>query len=153
VAFSTDGSTLAATADRNFMEEIDLWDVSGPTPKVRTTIPIGDTSPAEKIIMLAFSADGKKLAAGHGNQTISVWEISGSPLRKPAQFKHPGPGGLLSLTLSPNGKTVASGGAGQAILWDVTIDPVKQREDLKGGFFSGFEDLAYSQDGKYLASG
>lgn len=65
---------------------------------------------------------------------------------------------VYSVALSPDGKTLASGGGylgpdlkpGEIMLWDV--DTGKRRESLKG-HSGGVWSVAFSPDGKTLASG
>jgi WD40 repeat protein len=110
---------------------------------------------------VAVSPDKSAVAAGRGNQIHLYGAAKGEYLKalvdpglKTADGK-PVPGAahlslVESLAFSPDGKTLASGGFREVILWDVPGGQIKRR-------LSGFADrvvaLAFSPDGKYLATG
>src|SRR5581483_7263334 len=101
----------------------------------------------QQLLCLAFSPDGKLLAAGGYSSTSAVWEVATGKLR----HKLPGHKYLISqVSFSPDGKTLVTTNWNQTIrLW----------ETLTGRQRSRFEDpgkpcaVAFSPDGRILASG
>jgi WD40 repeat protein len=70
VAFSPDGKTLAAQGVDNTYPTIRLWDVATGKVQRRLQIPaMGGTQ------SLAFSPDGTKLASGHEDGGLVVWDL------------------------------------------------------------------------------
>ncbi|MFI0607111.1 MAG: caspase family protein [Anaerolineae bacterium] len=106
----------------------------------------GHSSSVESV---AFSPDGKTLAAG-SEGTIILWDVAsrspiGQPLAGHSDY-------VLSVAFSPDGKTLASGSRDNTIiLWDVASwSPIGQPLD---GHSSYVTSVAFSPDGKTLASG
>jgi WD40 repeat protein len=70
------------------------------------------------VYSVAFSPDGKTLAAGSADGTVGLWDVAtgqqiGDPLAAPG-------GPVYSVAFSPDGKTLAAGSADGTIrLWDV----------------------------------
>ncbi len=82
------------------------------------------TGPTGPVYSVAFSPDGHTLAAGSGDDTIWLWNVTdpahatriGQPLTGPT-------GAVYSVAFSPDGHTLAAGsGDGTIRLWNVT-DP------------------------------
>ncbi len=68
---------------------------------------------------VAFSADGRYLAAGHAAGGIAIWDLE-SPDVEPTRFDARG-GGVSSVSFGPAGMRLASGHEdGNARLWDVS---------------------------------
>jgi WD40 repeat protein len=129
-----------------------LWDLA--TNKAAQTL-VGSQ---HVIYAMAFSPNGKTLAAGCGDGALALWDVaSGRRL-------HVSPGhefSVLSVAYAPDGKTVASRGDDRVLrLWDPTNGKQKERLELVGlqresaGWDAGSslrQSLAYSPDGKRLA--
>jgi WD40 repeat protein len=101
------------------------------------------------VYSLAFSPDGKILAAGTCQSTIFLLDVEtceqiGEPL-------HPHNVEVVSVTFSPDGKLLASDCGKTIILWDV------ENHQPIGPPLTGHKDwvisAAFSPDGKILASG
>ena len=95
--------------------------------------------------LLAFSSDGKRLAtaARHDqDKVIRVWNANTGKLLQ--TLKHPER--IISMTLSPDGKTLISGSEDRRIrLWDTRTGKNTQTVDM------GIETLTYSPDGSKIA--
>jgi Tol biopolymer transport system component len=100
-----------------------------------------------RVFSVAFSPDGKTLAAGSWDESVRLWEISsGKELR---QFdKQKGP--ARSVGFSPDGKLLTCAGDGfPIVLWDVAT--AKEVRRLVG-FNGPITFVTFSPDGKLVAS-
>jgi WD40 repeat protein len=99
---------------------------------------------------LLFTPDGRKLISiGEWDGKIRVWDVAAGKL-----LRLFGGGGWLSraIALSPDGQSLAQGSRGNSVvLWDLATG--KQRAGQLQGHDSPVGDLAFSPDGKLLASG
>ena len=88
-----------------------LWDV--PRRRERATL----RRPGKEVTGLAFSPDGKTLAAGQNASTVAVWDVAGG--KRAATLKgHTGP--VRSVGFSRDGKALASGGDDRTVrLWEL----------------------------------
>ena len=110
---------------------------------------------------MAFSPDGKTLAAGYGASAAAsaawccgTWPAASGWRSDPLAVKE---GDVSSVAFSPDGKTLAAGygvgsGGGGVVLWDVAArkrlaeDPLPVKE-------GDVSSVAFSPDGKTLAAG
>jgi WD40 repeat protein len=120
---------------------------------------------------LAYSPDGKLLAAGTADNTIRLFEAAtGREVRRlaghqprrysPARNQRTaldvlvgsvGPGNVTAVAFSPDGKTLASGGWDEAVrLWDVATG--EERRRLDGHRRGMVAAVIFSRDGRHLAS-
>jgi tetratricopeptide (TPR) repeat protein len=101
---------------------------------------------------LAFSPDGRHLAAARGSGTVRVWDEAGRALHEqPMQ----GPPGLSSLAFSPDGSRLAGVSRERVQVWDVASGQdmlfLVGAESRPGD--NGFNPvLAWSPDGSRLAA-
>ncbi|WP_157474177.1 TIR domain-containing protein [Parafrankia sp. EUN1f] len=95
---------------------------------------------------VAFSADGRLLAAGGGDGTVRLWSpATGTEL--PASLAHGEP--VSTLAGAPAGQVIAVGGTGGAVrLWD----PVARTNEVLAGHERGVTAVAFSPDGKLLVT-
>lgn len=106
--------------------------------------PTSCTSPS-----IAFSPDGKTIACGNKDGTITLWGSNGEPIGKPFLHGHEGP--INSIAFSPNGKYVVSGGQdGTVRLWNCQGQSIG--EPFRGHTGQVYS-VAFSPNGKYIASG
>lgn len=143
---SPDGNTLAAVGNRK-SNELWLWDVrSGKSTKMP------DTHPKE-IHSLAFSPDGRLLAAGGKDGTIHVRDVAtGKEVGQIQGFA--AQNSAMCLLFSPDGKTLASGAMGFpnnviGRLWDVASG---KEHRVFADHLAGESPAAFSPDGKVLAT-
>jgi WD40 repeat protein len=165
-AFSADGKVLATTWDENSNfggapGQVVLWDAGN--GKKRGTLAGNET----QTYFLRFSPDGKKLATG-GENCLDFGQppsANGTPLSYSVKLWNLANGknlGSMALgtvaAFSPDGKLLVtnSSGAkpgkesGYVRLWDLTKN--KQKAILKGDHASWLAALAFSPDGKLIAS-
>jgi RNA polymerase sigma factor (sigma-70 family) len=138
-ALSPGGKLVAAgTMDRT----IRLWDVT-------SGMPLHQLMGQVVTYAMAFSADGKSLAAG-GKGPLELWDVTtGRRLRSWPDAKQQV--SIASLTFSPDGKVLAAGGWQRIILREIATGQERELPGHKKDRTIGA--LAYSPDGRFLASG
>jgi serine/threonine protein kinase/WD40 repeat protein len=137
LAFSPDG-TILATSLSCPDHKTRVWDLT--TGEQRRELEGGG--------VIAFSGDGQLIAIGHGSGSqgrICIWHISTGARVGTAMQAHGD--GVSALSLSPDGKTLASWGTNQSLddpvkLWDISTQ--KELRSFKGRFPS------FGPDGKLL---
>jgi WD40 repeat protein len=143
LAFSPDGKTLATGCDDRTVK---LWDVS--SGKERATFADFD----HQIYALAFSPDGALLAvAVRDSRTILLLDATNGRVRD--RFQQPKGVVSVALAFAPDGKTLASGEGGEryaVTLWDVQTG---RPQTVLRGHTDSVLTVAFSRDGKLLASG
>ena len=115
VKFSPDGKTLAWCFTRPMPGEtaggVRFWDVAANEP--RGQLPVDFLG---QVFAIAFSPDGRELAAADADHRVSVWDVA-SRKRLRELIGHTAV--ITSVAFSPDGKTVASGAYDGLIrLWD-----------------------------------
>src|SRR5690606_21579115 len=129
-----DGSTVATGGTDGALR---LWDArTGQPLRTVSTFPFGVAS-------VAFSPDGRLIAAGRSWSAVVFDLASGRELRKVEHM-----GGLGPVTFAPDGRALASGsGSGQVLITDLSSGAraaFGQRYPARG--------LSFSPDGRTLAS-
>jgi WD40 repeat protein len=121
-----------------YSRPVKLWDFA--THQVVKTFP----EPGSR---LAFSPNGKILAAACDNDTLKLWNVeTGQEMRRLDNA-----GEVLCLSFSPDGQTVAAGNwAGEVQLWNVATG---ERVLPLLGHTTIVWSLAFSPDGRMLATG
>ncbi|RKU20000.1 hypothetical protein C6503_06970 [Candidatus Poribacteria bacterium] len=136
IGFSPDGRIFASSSTNE--DKLRLWDVATGTHKAAF-----DTDAD----CFAFSPDSSTLATGSWRGELNLWDVS-SATHKVEFLGHLS--GIFSVTFSPDGGTLASGGSDKLYLWD--IDSGARKLSITG-HTDGVYSLAFSPDGKTLASG
>ena len=164
VAFSPDGKTLASGCF--YENEIKLWDVA--TGRALRTL----TGHSGDVNRVAFSPDGRVLASASNDGTVRLWDAkTGAMLRAltaeklktgNAEMDDPRPNSINSLAFSPDGKTIASGGA-EFNLWDAATGRLMRKLTPQtgpagyatpGGFRgNSIAPVGFNADGAILAGG
>lgn len=106
------------------------------------------------ILSVAFSTDGKTLAAGGADRAIGLWDVGTH--KQSGEIPHRHKHDISSLAFSPVGEhnsiLASADVGGTIILWDL-----KSREPLIWQLLAGHADrvlgLAFSADGKVMLSG
>lgn len=157
IAFSSDGRLLVAgSADGT----VRLWDVANPerpTPVGRALKVPGAAGAGGYVQSVAFSADGRTLAAGTSVKTVWLWNVSrpaapaafrGMPLRGPAAL-------ISGVAFSPDGRTLAASSDDDKVwLWSVGARSGTPRSDGTLTGATGWANtIAFSPDGRSLAEG
>lgn len=147
VAFSPDDSMLA-TASYN--TTVRLWDLE--TRKVQRMLE-GHT---QWVRTIAFSPNGTIVATGAGDGLIKLWNVSDGKEIRTMEVKETC---INVVKFSPDDQLLASGSTdGYIRFWDVETGGLTRclddDDDLDedDGHYCIVEDLAFSQDGKLLAS-
>ena len=141
VAFSPDGKTLASSSADS---EIILWDI--PTAKCRQSLTTQHTG---AVYCVAFSPDGKTLASGSRDKTLRLWDPYTGEHKTTLRYPHE----VTSVAFSPDSTILAIGwsGWGNNRIQLLNMETLRPRETLVG-HTEGMTDLAFSTDGRTLAS-
>ncbi len=147
VALDRDGQRLAVN---NGQRGVYIHDVGGPPQARRLLGSLG----ADAVRSLAFSPDGRLLAAGDFENCIRLWDINTGRevclLEGHRRVPISGKNGVFCLAFSPDSTRLASGAAdGIVRVWDVQSGKELARCTGHGG---RVRTLAFAPDGKFLAT-
>ncbi|WP_166825765.1 protein kinase domain-containing protein [Thalassoroseus pseudoceratinae] len=136
--FAPDGLSLVTVAGN----DVKLWNTE-------TQRPLTSFNPTGTVAAIAFSPDGKRLAAGSWDDSVRIWDLeSGRAISKLAGIHRDD---IQALAYSPDGLLLASADSdGLVVLWDAaTGDTI--REFL--GHSSTVRSVVFSADGQQLLTG
>jgi WD40 repeat protein len=140
LAFSPDGKILATAGAKN----IRLWDVASRQP---IGGPFGES--LNLLRALAFSPDGKQLAATQNMGEIRIWDVVSR--QQAGDIIDARAGILTDMAFSPDGKQIAIGSdIGLVRTWNVATRQRIGNVHVPEGSVSS---VAFSHDGKQLAIG
>lgn len=143
-AFSPDGKTLATGGGHwNEKGEVLLWDIA--TAERRVTL----NGHERGVLAVCFAPDGLVLATGSHDQTVKFWNRAGEEQANLSGHRN----GVTAIAFSPDGSLLASATGFHDRLvriWDVSNRSV--RTTLHGHLHT-INGVAFSRDGKTLASG
>ncbi|HTU26736.1 MAG TPA: M56 family metallopeptidase [Pirellulales bacterium] len=143
VALSPDGKMLVAATERGQMK---AWNATDGEPLE------GIEGGGFAAYWIGFSPDGKYLAATGGKADeadrpkLAVWDVAARHLlyERPAET-----GPILCGSISPDGKTLATGGGNSIALWDLATG---SRRGQTAGLKEPINRVEFSPDGKQLVS-
>jgi len=150
VALSPDGRDVASASGRggnstNGMT-VRLWDAAGPL-RPRTLQSPSVLAYGGIVYCLAFSPDGRRLASGHEDHALRVWEL---PSDRPPRVLKGHSQSIKCVAFSPDGRTLASGDDDGAVrLWDV--DTGEPRLTFTG-HTGALRALVFTPDGRTILS-
>lgn len=140
VAISPDGKTLLAASQR----AVDVWDLEGRRHKATY-----DAHRATSNSVVQLSEDGRWLACGVRNGTVTVWEV-GAP--KPKWTLTTGVAWTKCLAFSHDGTRLAAGSwLGRVRIWELPSG--RELQSFEGHANSVIAAVCFSPDGEELATG
>ena len=148
LAFTPEGTTLAAAGGNTDDFTIHLWDVVSGQP-IRTLD--GHTGIVWDV---TFSPDGQMLASVSSDGTAKVWDWRTGNILKVLDF----PGQVASVRFSPDGQVLAVGGVDEpqnqiqnAAIWTFSVGSWNPLSTLSE--YWNITTLTYSPDGRWLVGG
>lgn len=141
VAFSADGKRLAASGGLAGREgEIRVWEVSGWKARALTG------AHSDTVYSVAWSPDGKTLAACSYDRLVSLWDVASGQARKLKDHTD----AVYAVAFSPDGRRIASAAGDRTVkVWDVSTGKrLFTLSDATAELYS----VAFHPSGKQLAA-
>jgi WD40 repeat protein len=146
LAFSPDSRQLAATNDD---QTVTLWDAATGKEVRRlgggSWLDIFRKPSKDRIEVIAFSADGRKLAAVAG-KSVMQFEVADGKLLSTAESDH----SIKAVAFSPDGRMLATASSENIDIRDATTGASLHKLESHSGY--GKLALTFSPDGRVLAS-
>ncbi|WP_345577967.1 hypothetical protein [Nonomuraea rosea] len=115
LVFSPDGRMLA-TGGQDGDGSVRVWDVA--TGKAVATFDRGEGG-IDRVLSVAFSPDGRRLAAASGEHTARVWDVAtGKVITTFTDHS------VHEVAFSPDGRTLAIGVNGSVLTWEVATNKI-----------------------------
>jgi WD40 repeat protein len=154
VAYAPDGTTLGvgggwvSVNGAQMRGAVELWDLSSGKVRAQLRDELPPSDGPNQVSALAFSPDGKTLAAGLQGGSVKLYNTATLELR--STLKGHSEGGMITaVAFSPDGTLLASAARDQTIkVWDASRR--ERKATLQGGVFLS---VAFSPDGQLLAAG
>ncbi len=148
VAFSPDGTQIAVGLEglgRDTSHPIYFWDASA--YDVLIEWPAQATGHAERILALAYSPDGRRVASASADDTVKLWNSQTGALMQTLEGHT---GAVHSLAFHPTESLLASGSYNEKVrVWNLgTGETIHEYADGEGTVGA----LAWSPDGQVLAA-
>lgn len=150
VVFATDALLVSGGQDK----AIKAWKLASDTPAKSLSLP-------NLVDAVGFDPGGTILATGCHDGTVRTWDIAkGTQLKQINAHTQPAVAPVYAVAYSPDGKQLVSCSLDRSIkIWDANtamlireLKPYKEKE-AEHGHRDGVFTVAYSPDGKLLASG
>ena len=126
---------------------IHVWDLKSNDPAHSDRV-ISLDATGKKMLgdCVALDADGTKLVTASEDGRVCLWDLTGKEITKLRNYSHQG---VRSIALSPDGRWLASSGAGSSRLWDLS------KPDAVSLVLNGVEcdGVTFSEDNRFLAVG
>jgi hypothetical protein len=145
IAYSADGALVAAG---DVAGNVWVWDAASRSQRLRRK------GHVNRVNGVGFIDDGRTLVSGGADGQMKFWDLK-TGRETGAVFPHESSGlgrGIGALVCSPDGKTIATGGAddGTVKLWEVTSGKLRATLHLPG---VGITSLSIALGGSTLAAG
>ncbi|HWB08877.1 MAG TPA: hypothetical protein VG826_06625 [Pirellulales bacterium] len=144
VAFSSDGKRLAIA---DYGLKISVRDAAG-SPEIAVLPGDPERKKYRQARRLAFLGDGQKLVAGYSTGEVFVWDLAGEQVA--LKFDHGNE--ITAVAVSPDGRWIATGTAFGFRLWDAATGKAVVSLDQKSSGVHEVYALAFSTDGKTVAT-
>jgi len=144
LAFSPDGTALAAAVGNNFDFAIRLWEI--PSGQ-QLAVLAGHQS---IVFQVAFSPDGTMLASASKDETARIWDWRNGSMLQSLPFTDE----VVSVAFSPDSQTLAVGGVDgwpDAAIWTYAVSSWQSLMKLPAQW--NIPDMAYSPNGQRLVGG